>query len=241
MSGQRPRKEIMSLRIGLDIDGVLADFRGAFSATANDVLGPRSADAGPLSPAEVERVWQHIARLPNWWLRLAPFEPAQIAELYSLSRAARWETFFMTARPPSAGDAVQFQTQWWLEQQGFYLPSVLTVHGSRGEIANALRLDIVVDDQFANCAEIIGGSVTKALLMLRDPEPVLEKHALDRGVGVVTTLEETLPVLARLQDLLQTRRGRVLRLTDWISPPFAETLPDNPRITRKVPDVPAGS
>jgi hypothetical protein len=48
---------------------------------------------------------------------------------------------------------VQFQTQWWLEQNGFFLPSALTVLGSRGEVANALRLDIVVDDEQMNCAK----------------------------------------------------------------------------------------
>ena len=47
----------------------------------------------------------------------------------------------MTKRPPSAGDSVQFQTQWWIERFGFYLPAVLTVPGSRGDVANGLRLD----------------------------------------------------------------------------------------------------
>ena len=84
------------------------------------------------------------------------YEPAQIARLYGLTRAAGWEVFFMTKRPPSAGDSVQFQTQWWIERFGFYLPAVMTVPGSRGDIANGLRLDLVVDDQMINCVEVIG-------------------------------------------------------------------------------------
>ena len=62
----------------------------------------------------------------------------------------------MTKRPPSAGDSVQFQTQWWIERFGFYLPAVMTVPGSRGDVANGLRLDLVIDDQMINCVEVIG-------------------------------------------------------------------------------------
>ena len=44
---------------------------------------------------------------------------------------------FMTKRPPSAGDSVQFQTQWWIERVGFYLPAVL--QGGLEEFVNALQ------------------------------------------------------------------------------------------------------
>ena len=65
---------------------------------------------------------------------------------------------------------MQFQTQWWIERFGFYLPSVLTVPGSRGDVANALRLDLLVDDQLINCVEVVSASPTKAILMQRSPD-----------------------------------------------------------------------
>ena len=234
----------MSLRIGFDVDGVVADFRSAFRAAARQSLrrdvadAPSSAGAdtgGALSAGEIDRVWQHIARTPNWWMSVPPFEPAEIARLYSISRSARWEVFFLTKRPPSGGDTVQFQTQWWLEQHGFYLPSVVTVPGSRGELANALRLDLVVDDQFVNCAEIIAASTTKTVLMLREPDAAMQQHASDRGIGVVSSLADTLPVLERLHELLPARQGRLLRLADWFSRRRDDTLPYNPRATRPLP------
>jgi hypothetical protein len=235
----------MSLRIGFDIDGVLANFRAAFRDAATqclrrEITGPDDPNSTQsLEQKDVKRVWEYVAKTPNWWLQLQPYEPDQIARLYSLTRGAGWEVFFLTNRPGSAGDTVQFQTQWWLERHGFYLPSVLTVPGSRGEIANGLRLDIVIDDLVMNCVEVVSGSPSKALLLLRDGDETSRKHALDRGIGVVPTLTEALAVIEKLHELLPMRRGRLTRLTDWFMPASGtgDTLPLNPRVVRPVPPI----
>lgn len=234
----------MSLRVGFDIDGVLANFRAAFRATAAKLVrgdvadfDPDDTDAeSPLGADDVRRVWDHIAKAPNWWMEIDAYEPDQIARLYALARAARWEVFFMTKRPPSAGDSVQFQTQWWIERFGFYLPAVLTVPGSRGDVANALRLDLIVDDQLINCVEVVSASPTKAILMQRSPDTSIRDHATSRGIGVVATLADAIGVIERLQDLLPQKRGRLLRLTEWFTPSTeVPTLPQNPRSVRPVP------
>jgi hypothetical protein len=232
----------MALRIGFDVDGVIADFRSAFRAAAERCLRRDVVDSdnpetpGPLSPDDVRRVWEYIARTQNWWMEVPPYEPAQLARLYSMTRAAGWEVFFMTKRPPSAGDSVQFQTQWWIERFGFYLPAVLTVPGSRGDIANGLRLDMIIDDQVINCIEVISAAPAKAMLMLRESNPSAREHASDRGIGVVSTLAEAITVLERLQEVLPQKRGRLLRLSDWFSPAEEmQTLPANPRAVRPVP------
>ncbi len=232
----------MALRIGLDVDGVIADFRTAFRATAvrclrRDVAESDDGEAGgPLSPEDVRKVWDCIARAQNWWMDVPAYEPDQIARLYSLTRAVGWEVFFLTKRPPSAGDSVQFQTQWWIERFGFYLPSVLTVPGSRGDIANGLRLDIIIDDQLLNCIEVISAAATKAMLMLRATDAATRDHASNRGIGVVSSLREAITVLDRLHEVLPQRRGRLLRLTDWFSPAEEmQTLPANPRTIRPIP------
>lgn len=234
----------MALRLGVDIDGVLADFRTAFRDAARVCLrrelpGESASQDSALSHADIERVWSYIGRSPNWWMGVKAYEPSEIAELYAVSRTGKWEICFLTKRPPSAGDAVQFQTQWWLEQHGFYLPAVITVPGSRGELANALRLDLVIDDQFVNCAEVIGAGPTKALLMLRDDNPAMRKHAIDRGVGVVSSLAETMPILKQLHQVLRSQRGRMVRLSEWFRPRGEDALPHSPRVTRPLPGAPA--
>jgi hypothetical protein len=231
----------MALRIGIDVDGVIADFRSAFRAAAvrclrRDVVDSDSDTPGPLSPEDVRRVWDYIARTQNWWMDVPPYEPAQIARLYSMTRAVGWEVFFMTKRPPSAGDSVQFQTQWWIERFGFYLPAVLTVPGSRGDVANGLRLDMIIDDQVINCIEVISAAPAKALLMLRESNPTAREHASNRGIGVVSSLAEAITVLERLQEVLPPKRGRLMRLSEWFSPAEEmQTLPTNPRAVRPVP------
>jgi hypothetical protein len=234
----------MSLRIGIDVDGVLADFRTAFHETSRASLGrqiealhdPKSTQA--LAQDEVKRVWDAVARTPNWWMTLEPYEPDQIARLYSLTRAAGWEVFFLTNRPASAGDSVQFQTQWWIERHGFYMPSVLTIPGSRGEVANGLRLNLVIDDLLLNCIEVVSASTAKALLLLRSGDSAIEQHALGRGIGVIPALENAIEIVQRLHALVPGRSGRLLRLADWFTPrPAAEPLPLNPRVTRPLPPL----
>jgi hypothetical protein len=232
----------VALRIGIDIDGVLADFRTAFHETAVRVLRHDVDDTQdlesltPLSAGDVRRVWDYIATAQNWWMEVPAYEPDQIARLYSLMRAGGWEVFFMTKRPASAGDSVQFQTQWWIERFGFYLPAVMTVPGSRGDIANGLRLDLVIDDQLINCVEVIATAPTKAVLVQRSHDPAVKQHASNRGIGVVSKLAEALTVMERLHTVLPHKRGRLLRLTEWFSPAEEmQSLPHNPRAVRPVP------
>lgn len=216
----------MRLKVGFDVDGVLADFKSAFRALAVEVV-PRLARANDavLTPQEVARVWDVIARTHNWWTGLRAYEPEQIARLYASVRSHQWEVVFVTNRPASGGDSPQLQTQWWLEQNGFLLPAVVTVPGSRGDVANALRLDLMVDDQPMNCAEIVGGATTKALLLLRDGSDGVRQHALSRGIGVVSTLAEAIDVVDRMREALPQRRGRLMRLGDWFFPPAAAGSP----------------
>ena len=219
-------------RLGIDVDGVVADFRSAFRALAERELGIAAKDESALKKADVERLWRTVAGVSNWWLDVPPYEPEQIVRLYARVRESRWEVFFMTSRPPSAGDSVQLQTQVWLERHGFFLPSVLTAPaGARGELARSLRLDLALDDRIVNCLEITSASNSKAVMVLRNPvETNARESAEARGVGVVSTLAEAVDAIERLDALLSTRRGRLVRLADWFQvQKDAPGLPHDPR------------
>lgn len=224
------------LRLGLDVDGVVADFRTAFRALAARELGspPADVEAG-LSGQTMDRLWKCVAAATNWWLDLPPHEPDQISRLYERARQNRWDVVFMTSRPPSGGDSVQLQTQVWLERQGFLLPAVITAPaGARGEIARSLRLDLAIDDRLVNCLEVISASNAKALLLARGAaDAAARESAESRGIGVVTSLSDALDAIERLEGLIASRRGRLLRLSDWFSVRKSSPgLPHDPRQRR---------
>jgi len=214
----------MSIRVGFDVDGVIANFNKTFRDTAAKIEGGasshnRSDPAGRALAADaMKRVWDHISRTSQWWLQLEAYEPEQIQRLYRTSRERRWEVYFMTTRPSSAGETTQFQTQWWLEGNGFPLPSVLTVPGSRGDAANALKLDIAVDDRLTNCVDIIAASRAKAVLLLRRDDPTIRDQALARGIAVVNTLAAALDAIEVFEEAKRSSSGRLSRLADWFKP-----------------------
>ena len=101
---------------------------------------------------------------------------------------------------------------------GLLYPAVVTVPGSRGEMSNALRLDMAIDDQVHNCVDIISASTTKALLVLRDgSDAAIREHATSRGIGVVATLEEAIDIFTGVYDTMKERRGKLQRLADWFT------------------------
>ena len=160
-------------------------------------------------------------------MTLKPYEPDQIARLYSLSRDAGWEIFFLTNRPASAGDSVQFQTQSWIERYGFYMPSVLTIPGlaRRGckwpAAAPRHRRPAPQLHRGRQCVDRQSASALSA-----SGDTAIESHALQRGIGVVPTLKDAIEIVQRLHALIPARKGRLMRLADWFSPPGpAEPLP----------------
>ena len=89
----------------------------------------------PLTSRQVDAVWRELTGVADFWESLKEIEPGMIRRLAELADERRWEMLFVTSRPRSAGRTVQRQSQRWLQQCGFPMPSVYVVQGSRGQIA----------------------------------------------------------------------------------------------------------
>jgi hypothetical protein len=231
----------LALRIGFDLDGVLADMEAELVRQAEILFGESmtrrleekaapepdgvdgrrvSADAAPDSPEAAEaapenvppllkirmtsrqqrRLWRHVESIENFWEGLAELEPGVIERLARITSDRRWEIIFLTKRPETVGVTAQVQTQRWLESHGFRMPSVYVVQGSRGRIAAALGLDIVVDDRPENCLDVAVDSKARAILIWREGENQLPAAAQRLGIGVVKTVAECLDILTQIDS-----------------------------------------
>ena len=228
----------MGIRIGFDLDGVLADMDAAVAAVSERLFGAGSA---PLSPGEMDAgleaaeaavdqapagaavtppsrrrdVWREIRGTENFWESLSETEAGAVARLAALADERGWEVVFLTQRPPTAGATVQRQSQRWLAGLGFAYPSVCVVDGSRGKVAAALGLDLVVDDRSENCLDVVTDSTAKAVLIWRGDQRHLASNARRLGIEVVSSIGECLDGLAAGRWLPPPEGGLMGRLRSW--------------------------
>ena len=206
----------MTLRIGFDVDGVLADMAASVGREAAEVLGAPSQDkpgdpttdgARRLTRSEQRDVWRRMRRIDNVWESLDEIEHGIVARLWALAQERRWEVVFLTSRPDATGHAVQLQTQRWLQRHGFLMPSAFVVRSSRGRIAAALGLDVVIDDRPENCLDVIADSSAAAFLILRSNDERIAASARSLGIRVLNSLAECLDVLVS-SELNTHRKSR---------------------------------
>jgi len=165
-----------------------------------------------LSRTQQRLLWDSVCETENFWETLCELEKGAVARLARIAGERGWEVVFLTQRPPSAGDTVQLQSQRWLVRQGFPLPSVLVVSGSRGQVAAALGLDAVVDDREDNCFDVAAESAAKAILVWRDDPSALDDLVARRGIAVVHSVSECLQTLVPLDERAANEPGVIDRL-----------------------------
>jgi len=158
---------------------------------------PQPVPGLELTAREQSRLWRHVGTLDNFWQSLREIEPGAVKRLADVAAAHGWEVIFLTKRPASGGATAQVQSQRWLVSKGFERPSVYVVQGSRGLIAAALELDVVVDDRHENCYDVVVDSAARAILVWRGQAEQFSAAAERLGVEVVRTVGECLDVLSR--------------------------------------------
>jgi phosphoglycolate phosphatase-like HAD superfamily hydrolase len=177
----------------LDENDVLREYESEIPEAAE---GVRTAK---MSPARDRRrrdlVWRTIQSTPNFWSTLKPIDPEAVRRIHAMSLRHGWEVFFITQRPRTDGETVQRQTQRWLVDQGFDLPSVLVLTGSRGAAAAALRLDYLVDDTAQNCLDVIADSRARPILIVPNKDESTVASARKLGVGTARSISECLDLL----------------------------------------------
>lgn len=152
------------MKIGIDIDGVLADFNRSFKELIKAQTGielPPLNDSYPatwsyhtdagVTEEQDNALWDYIGRSP-FWGTLLPLKdaPAILAWLNTLGSEGH-SVYFITSRN---GDMAKYWTELWLRLHGMETPTVL-ISSNKGNIAKGLRLDAFIDDRPENNYEVL--------------------------------------------------------------------------------------
>lgn len=166
------------MRIGIDVDGVLANFVEAYERlvieeSGVDLFGENKWPVVPCTWNWPEHygyskdlmdfvngpVWRRIKTSPNFWRLLRPLIGAE-----ELTISSEHDVYFITDR---AGVQVKRQTEAWLREH-FWGNSTVLISKFKGEAAKALSLDLYVDDRWDNIRSVeLISPATKAVLLDR--------------------------------------------------------------------------
>lgn len=185
------------MRIGFDIDGVLADFMLAYSTLGNKMFGtPIVKDVDEdskeygirshlgISPEQDDEIWKEIDSTANFWERLEPsVEPVTFQSINFL--AHYHEVYFITSRNPTAGQSTQIQTAKWLRKYGIFHPSVVISH-HKDAVCRAMHIDFMIDDKLSTVINILKTKYTKAWVIDR----AHNRGPVSVGVPRVHTVDE---------------------------------------------------
>lgn len=159
------------IKVGFDIDGILARFNEAYINliyTHTGIRLPDESDAYPntwhferaagIEKSRENAMWKEIKDSPTFWQMLRPYEDS----ISPMRRFATWvdeeanhdlETYYITNRQ---GNRVLAQTDDWLLDTYQELVYANTICArNKGKMAAALELDLYIDDKLENCEDVV--------------------------------------------------------------------------------------
>lgn len=214
------------MRIGFDIDGVLANFIPAYQALVVKLAGEDRFQPGDdidppcwnwpefrgYSKEVVGEVWKTIMCRSDFWFNLQPIVPNVETLRMLLPTLSAHDTYYITSRP---GLAVKTQTEDWLcgvlrvDQP----PTTLIVgHRVKGIVCKALGLDVYIDDNLDNVIDCLRDSPnTRTYLLDRrynQGDAAYELQVKGEGGCEYTERREAIRV-ATLGEMFDAERDRL--------------------------------
>lgn len=167
------------MRVGVDVDGILANFFTAYENLVIQVAGEDKFGANkyPTLPctwnwpqfhgydeSTIAEVWTRIKGDTTFWASLEAL-PGADNFLERLDNSNH-EVYFITDRP---GIGPQVQTQYWLAQHGYWGPNVIISRKGKGVVCDALSLEVYIDDKPENVSDCFTRAPDTRLFLLDYP------------------------------------------------------------------------
>jgi hypothetical protein len=177
--------------IGVDVDGVLANFFKAYESLIirssgvnlfGDKLYPNALpqtwnwpETFGYEMRTIADVWDKIKASNSFWWHLEPLPGAEefLRKLYE----SKHEAYFITDRP---GVTAQVQTAQWLEKYGYKYPSVIISRKGKGAACDALSVDYYIDDKYENVVDVLDISPYTKVSLLTYPYNSISKISMPR-------------------------------------------------------------
>lgn len=168
------------MKIAIDIDGVLADFSRGF----HNLLANLHGEKRPYSYQEITewnwyesilgytkeegaKAWEYIKANPDFWYELNHLAEFGRETAFRINYAARkHQVYFVTSRVP---DGALYMSHMWLRSKSITVPNVILAgFGEKPEILEALKIDVLIDDNLDTVYDTARRSIRGTRVYLKD-------------------------------------------------------------------------
>ncbi|MBI4528672.1 MAG: hypothetical protein HY695_33160 [Deltaproteobacteria bacterium] len=160
--------------VGLDIDGVLADFLSPFLSLVEKKCGNGAIPPDSITDFKFQEhpflteeiVWkcmEEVSYQPEFWHNLSSLVTRREWEaLEELNRKRK--LVFITNRYERGTYDIRQVTRDWLQKQGITAPLVHFTDERKGKLADQLGVSVFMDDRHENCEDV--AEKTRAVVLM---------------------------------------------------------------------------